>query len=79
MGADVGDEVVDHLAKAPWVPTDRDDIVHLQRDVAIRGHGVRRVHRLRGQLAQIHGDAIEGSALVELREQEEIVDETSHA
>ena len=77
--ADVGEQVVEHLPQPARVAVDRDHVVDPQchlRSGSTACAGVDRRHR---DLAQVDAVDVERTALVELGEQQQILDELGHA
>ena len=78
MGTHVRQEVVEHLPQ-PVSIADHDRGLGLDRDQAPGLHRSRRLDRLDGDLAQLDRLAVERAPLVEPGEQQQIVDEETHA
>ena len=76
--ADVAEQVVEHAAQARAVAEHRRGL-HLEVERPRRVERARRLDRLGGELAELDRLVLERLALVEAREQQQVLDELLHA
>ena len=78
MGADVAEQVVEHLSQAFRISRHRQVRRRFELDRTARLERARRVDRVARELGQVDRLALERPALVEPREQQQVVDEEPH-
>ena len=78
MGADVGQQVVDHLSQPAGIASNGDDLADPDADRTARIDGLRSVDRREDHLGEIDRLLGQWSMFVEPCEQEEVIDEARH-
>ena len=79
VGADVAEEVIDHLTEAGLVAVDLDGAGGYEGDWPPLIDGPRRAHGLGREADDLYGLQCEGASLVQAGEEEELFDELAHA